>query len=38
MTSEVVRKLEAKGLITRAVDVADTRAKRLPIISEGAPG
>src|SRR5579859_6878456 len=29
MTSEVLRKLEAKGLIRRDVDAADTRARRL---------
>lgn len=29
MTSEVVRKLAAKGLLDRAVDPADTRARRL---------
>jgi len=29
MTSEVVRKLERKGLLTRKVDTADTRARRL---------
>jgi len=29
MTSQVVRKLEAKALIERAVDPADTRARRL---------
>lgn len=29
MTSQVLRKLEAKGLIERTVDPADTRARRL---------
>ena len=29
MTSEVLRKLEAKGLIVRTVDAADTRARRI---------
>ena len=29
MTSQVVRKLEAKGLLAREVDRADTRARRL---------
>lgn len=29
MTSQVVRKLEAKGLIEREIDPADTRARRL---------
>ena len=29
MTSEVVRRLEAKGLVTRAVDAEDTRARRV---------
>jgi DNA-binding MarR family transcriptional regulator len=36
MTSEVLRKLEAKGLIVRAVDTADTRARRLRVTSRGA--
>ena len=36
MTSEVLRKLEAKGLIVRAVDTADTRARRLRVTSQGA--
>jgi DNA-binding MarR family transcriptional regulator len=36
MTSEVLRKLEAKGLIVRAVDAADTRAKRLWVTERGA--
>ena len=36
MTSEVLRKLEAKGLIVRTVDAADTRAKRLRVTDRGA--
>jgi DNA-binding MarR family transcriptional regulator len=36
MTSQVVRKLEAKGLIERAVDPADTRARRLRATPAGA--
>jgi DNA-binding MarR family transcriptional regulator len=35
MTSEVLRKLEAKGLIQRDVDAADTRAKRLHVTDRG---
>ena len=35
MTSQVLRKLEAKGLIRREVDTADTRAKRLHVTSRG---
>jgi DNA-binding MarR family transcriptional regulator len=35
MTSEVLRKLEAKGLIVRAVDAADTRARRLRVTERG---
>ena len=35
MTSQVLRKLEAKGLISRDVDTADTRAKRLHVTSRG---
>ena len=35
MTSEVLRKLEAKGLIVRTVDVADTRARRLRVTERG---
>jgi DNA-binding MarR family transcriptional regulator len=35
MTSQVIRKLEQKGLITRAVDTADTRARRLVITKAG---
>jgi DNA-binding MarR family transcriptional regulator len=36
MTSEVLRRLEAKGLISREVDAADTRAKRLAVTDSGA--
>jgi DNA-binding MarR family transcriptional regulator len=36
MTSEVLRKLEAKGLITRTVDTADTRARKLRVTDGGA--
>jgi DNA-binding MarR family transcriptional regulator len=36
MTSEVVRKLEAKGLLTREVDASDTRARRLRPTAAGA--
>jgi DNA-binding MarR family transcriptional regulator len=36
MTSEVLRKLEAKGLIRREVDPADTRARRLQATKQGA--
>ena len=36
MTSEVLRKLEAKGLIVRTVDAADTRAKKLRVTGRGA--
>ena len=35
MTSEVLRKLEAKGLIRREVDAADTRAKKLRVTEQG---
>jgi len=35
MTSLVVRKLEAKGLLRREVDPADTRARRLRLTTEG---
>jgi DNA-binding MarR family transcriptional regulator len=35
MTSEVLRKLEAKGLIVRAVDAADTRARRIHVTERG---
>jgi DNA-binding MarR family transcriptional regulator len=36
MTSQVLRKLEAKGLIRRDVDTADTRARRLHVTDRGA--
>ncbi|MYX98312.1 MarR family transcriptional regulator [Streptomyces sp. SID486] len=36
MTSQVVRALEAKGLIEREVDPADTRARRLRVTDVGA--
>jgi DNA-binding MarR family transcriptional regulator len=36
MTSEVVRKLDAKGLLTREVDVSDSRARRLRPTAAGA--
>src|SRR5947207_3578825 len=36
MTSQVLRKLEAKGLVERAVDPADTRARRLRATRRGA--
>ncbi|KUJ66992.1 MarR family transcriptional regulator [Streptomyces albus subsp. albus] len=36
MTSQVLRTLEAKGLIEREVDPADTRAKRLRVTDAGA--
>jgi DNA-binding MarR family transcriptional regulator len=36
MTSQVLRKLEAKGLILREVDPADTRARRLRATPRGA--
>jgi DNA-binding MarR family transcriptional regulator len=35
MTSQVVRKLEAKGLLARDTDPGDTRARRLRITPEG---
>jgi DNA-binding MarR family transcriptional regulator len=35
MTSQVLRKLEAKGLIRRDVDAADTRARRLRVTERG---
>jgi DNA-binding MarR family transcriptional regulator len=35
MTSEVLRKLEAKGLIVRTVDAADTRARRIHVTERG---
>jgi DNA-binding MarR family transcriptional regulator len=36
MTSQVLRTLEAKGLITRQVDAVDTRARRLQVTDRGA--
>ena len=36
MTSQVLRKLETKGLIRRDVDTTDTRAKRLHVTDRGA--
>ena len=36
MTSQVIRKLEAKGLLERETDVTDTRAKRLRVTAAGA--
>lgn len=35
MTSQVVRRLEAKGLLRREVDPADTRARRLRLTPAG---
>lgn len=35
MTSEVLRKLEAKGLIVRTVDAADTRARKIRVTERG---
>jgi DNA-binding MarR family transcriptional regulator len=36
MTSQLVRKLEAKGLLERHTDPADTRARRLRVTDRGA--
>ncbi|MCO6008219.1 MarR family winged helix-turn-helix transcriptional regulator [Actinoallomurus purpureus] len=36
MTSQVLRKLEEKGLLGRRVDPADTRARRLRVTERGA--
>jgi DNA-binding MarR family transcriptional regulator len=36
MTSQVLRKLEAKGLMGREVDPGDTRARRLRVTARGA--
>ncbi len=36
MTSQVIRTLEKKGLVTRDVDAADTRARRLVVTAAGA--
>ncbi len=35
MTSEVLRRLEAKGLIIRTVDAADTRARKIRVTERG---
>jgi DNA-binding MarR family transcriptional regulator len=35
MTSQVVRALEAKGLVERTVDPADTRARRVAVTARG---
>jgi DNA-binding MarR family transcriptional regulator len=35
MTSEVLRRLEVKGLIVRTVDAADTRARRIQVTERG---
>jgi DNA-binding MarR family transcriptional regulator len=35
MTSQVLRRLEAKGLLQREVDPGDTRARRLRLTAEG---
>ena len=35
MTSQVVRRLEAKGLLERQVDPGDTRARRLRLTAQG---
>jgi DNA-binding MarR family transcriptional regulator len=36
MTSQVIRTLEQKGLVTREVDSVDTRARRLVVTKAGA--
>jgi DNA-binding MarR family transcriptional regulator len=36
MTSQVLRSLERKGLVERALDTADTRARRLEVTTRGA--
>ncbi len=36
MTSQVLRKLEAKGLVTRPTDMQDTRARTLAVTARGA--
>jgi DNA-binding MarR family transcriptional regulator len=36
MTSQVVRALERKGLVTREVDADDTRARRVRVTKRGA--
>jgi DNA-binding MarR family transcriptional regulator len=35
MTSQVLRRLEAKGLLERQVDPGDTRARRLRLTAKG---
>ena len=35
MTSQVTRKLEARGLLERALDPADSRARRLHLTAAG---
>ena len=35
MTSQVTRKLEARGLLERAIDPADSRARRLHLTAAG---
>jgi len=35
MTSQVVRRLEAQGLVHREVDATDTRARRIGLTSQG---
>jgi DNA-binding MarR family transcriptional regulator len=35
MTSQVLRKLEARGLVTRSTDARDTRARRLRLTDSG---
>jgi DNA-binding MarR family transcriptional regulator len=35
MTSQVTRKLEARGLLDREIDPADTRARRLRLTASG---
>ena len=36
MTSQVLRRLEAKGLVRREIDPTDTRARRLRVTDRGA--
>lgn len=36
MTSEVLRRLEAKGLVMRTVDASDTRVRRIEVTAAGA--
>lgn len=35
MTSQVLRTLEAKGLVTRVIDAADSRARRVTLTEQG---